>query len=353
MGILDIFTGDPLKNAAANTRTYLGNTQADLLNRNNLTRDVSAGYLAQGYGDAERNLQAGYSASTDPLRRGTTDAMSYLDIGANNALNRLDTAKAGISGAYSPVTDLASRFGAGANLYSDALGINGAGGTARARDAFTTGPQYDFVRDQGINAIARLRNAAGSAVGGNADRDATDYASGLASKEYGGWLDRLASYNPLALSAANAGAAGNAAAAGLDVNAAGILNNQYGQKANLASAEGRGLSDLATRLYGGLAANDVAQGTALAGNNNALAGANQSAILSLSPGYAGTYKQEGEADMQGSKNLWGLGLELAKLGAGAAGGLGGGATAGFSGSAIKGLDPYGAFSNTLSFGGPR
>lgn len=76
-------------------------------------------------------------------------------------------------------------------LYGDALGLNGAEGTASAQDAFTTSPGYDFEMGQGLQALERSASARGMLGSGNLSADILDFSQGLANKNYGSWLDRL------------------------------------------------------------------------------------------------------------------------------------------------------------------
>src|SRR6266853_5262086 len=76
------------------------------------------------------------------------DAYNYLDIGNNNEQLNYDK---GIS-AYTPLSDLGNKYGAGTNLYMNSLGVNGAAGNAAAQSAFQASPGYDWSRDQAIEA---------------------------------------------------------------------------------------------------------------------------------------------------------------------------------------------------------
>lgn len=95
----------------------------------------------------------------------------------------------------------------GTALYDDALGLNGADGSARATGAFQTNPGYGFQLDQGLQALDRRRSAGGSFQSGGADIDTMTYATGLADQSFGGWLDRLGDYENT-LNTGNAGMAG-------------------------------------------------------------------------------------------------------------------------------------------------
>jgi hypothetical protein len=99
------------------------------------------------------------------------------------------------------------------DMYSNAVGLNGADGNAAATSAFQAGPGYQFQLDQGTQAALRGASAAGMLNSGNTLTALSQYGSGLANQEYGSWLDRLNGLSGQGLSAASgaAGALGNEA----------------------------------------------------------------------------------------------------------------------------------------------
>jgi hypothetical protein len=330
MGLFDVFTGGPLKDAAEKSRALLWQTQNDVTNRTNATRDEAAGYLRSGFGGARTDLGTGYGAATGAVNAGAGDAIGYLDAGTQGALGQLAQARADLTangGAFRPLADLGARFGLGSQLYSDALGLNGAAGNARAQAAFTAGPGYQFQLDQGLEAVNRAANARGALNSGNTDVDALKLGQGLAGQTWQQWLGNLAPYNQLELSATSGAASGNAGinqnVANLGVTGAGILSGAGQNKANVATGQGNTLADLARNYYSGLAGLDTGEATALAGNTTNATGAINAAALGIAPKIGQTYVDAANADLTGSKNLWGLGMQLASLGAGALGGAGG------------------------------
>lgn len=80
---------------------------------------------------------------------------------------------------------------ADSTLYADALGINGADGAGRARDAFSASPGYQFQMDQGLQALDRRAAATGRLASGNADLDTLKFSQGLASQDWNNWLGNL------------------------------------------------------------------------------------------------------------------------------------------------------------------
>lgn len=201
--------------------------------------------------------------------------------GETNAIGALDTS-AGLYG------DLAKKYGGATSLALDALGVNGADGNTRATDAFHAGPGYQWGVDQSLDAINRKAAALGISAGGNTLAALSDRAGNMADQEYGSWLDRLNGYVSPELSATN------------------------GQAGAIASK---------APVYTGTAQNIASLGT------------------NTTNGVTNQNTQAANAEMAGSGNLWGLGLNLAKLGVGAA--TGGTSLLGGGGSGIVGAGSYG------------
>lgn len=354
MGIFDIFTGDPLKEAAEQSRGNLQQTQQGIATRTTGARDQAADYFNTGYNGARINLGRGYGDATNAINAGAGGAQGYLDQGQQGAMGQLAQARGDLTaggGAYADLDALAARYGGGGRLYGDSLGINGAEGNQRATGAFQAGPGYNFMLDQGIEALRRRDNAAGMPSGGNQYRDTLQFGQGLANQEYGSWQDRLKGIGDQELQATAGAAAGNQAnnttLAGLGTVGANLANAGGVARAGVATGQGQNLADIARSYYGAQAGNDVGQYGALAGNVTGAANQMNAADLNIAPQVGKTFMDEGNAAMQGSQNLWNFGMNAAKLAAGGLGGLPTGATAGFVGSAT------GPLGNTLPFGGPR
>jgi hypothetical protein len=221
MSIFDVFTGKPAKNAAAEN-----------------------------------------AARLDALKR---EGMGYLDAGRTGALSSLDAAR----GAFDP---LSAKYGAGTDLYLDALGVNGPEGNTRAVGAFQASPGYDFMVNQSLDALDRRAASRGMLASGNNTIDTLNTVTGLANQEYGNWQNRLAGLINPELAAASG-------VAGVETGRAGVFQNDAAQRVGLASNVATGQNSQTT--------------------------------------------QAANAEMQGSGNLWNLGLNLAKLGTGFLGGQAG------------------------------
>lgn len=319
MGLFDAFTGDPAKAAAEASRNYLGTATNNLVNATGLTRDQIDQLLLAGYGDARGNLGAGHDAAGGTVRAGAGNALGYLDDGMSGARQALQGARSDLTangGAYAPLGELADRYGEGARLYADALGINGAEGAARARAAFQGGPGWEAQLDTSLDALNRRRNAAGSLFSGNADADAIKLGSDYADKGWQQWLAGLSPYNQLESGATSAAASGNAGInstlANLGVTDANMRSDLGKTRASLATNEGAALADIANRYYAGLAGLDTGAAGARGAN---IADANKAVIgigTNFAPRIAQTYKDAADAEIKGNTTLWNLGTSLAK-----------------------------------------
>jgi hypothetical protein len=177
-----------------------------------------------------------------------------LDTGFAGAMPELNNAV----NAYTPLSDLGTKYGQGTNMYMNSLGLNGAAGNTAATGAFQASPGYNWQRDQAIEATARDANRYGA--GGNELAAVTDRANNLANQEYGNWQNRLAGFvNPeqSAVSGAAAGqAAGYGAKAGLWQNDAqnrvGVYGNVASGTANSNTAAAKAEMDASSNFWSGL-----------------------------------------------------------------------------------------------------
>lgn len=330
--LTDAFTGAPAKEAAATTRNYLGGVQSQG------NADIGTGVLnarsAVGAGlDASRGaLGTGYTTATGDVNAGATDALGYLDKGYGDAGTYYDAAR----GAYAPLSDLGKKYGGATTLALNSLGVNGAAGTAAARDAFKAGPAYEFNLDQGLESINRARNRAGMLGSGNTDRAAQEYGAGLASNEYDKWLNNLLGFTNPELSATSGAASG---IAGVNTTQAGAASELGQNKAGISTGRAAMLADLASK-YGRDSANlETGAGQTLANIETGGAGQRVDLARGVAQPYANTYGQEAAAEQGGSANLWNLLLNAGKLATGQAGSRAGSANANAGG--ISKLIPVG------------
>lgn len=232
------------------------------------------------------DIDAGLTAGTGYITGGTKTARGDIGQGYTDAQGFLT----GAGQSFAPLSALGQKYGAGTDLYLDALGVRGAEGNTRAGAAFQPSGAYNFNLDQGLEAINRRRNAGGMLNSGNADRDAQEFGAGLASNEYGGWLDRLGGLVSPELSATSGAATGMA----------GVGRDQ----ANLASGRGTMLADLASR-----------EGTSLAGLATGAAGQKVNLATGLATPYGKTYETEAAGEAQGGSNALQAGMAVASTAA--------------------------------------
>lgn len=92
----------------------------------------------------------------------------------------------------------------GYDAYSDATGVNGAEGIARAKSNFTSLPGYTEGIDMALDQNDRRAAARGMLGSGNTIADTTQLATNYANQKYGDYVTRLAPH----LSVASGGASG-------------------------------------------------------------------------------------------------------------------------------------------------
>lgn len=256
-----------------------------------------AGYLDKGLTSATGAINTGYSTGQDYLTAG----QGYLGAGQGY-----------LDQAASPLSALASKYGGATSLYTDALGVNGAAGNARAQGAFTTAPGYEQGINAGIDVLNRRRAAGGMLDSGNADLDALTFGQNSQNQQYGDWLNRLGGFISPELQATSGASSFLGQKSGLTAQQAAMS----GQQAGLATQQGGALA--------GLYSNDATNRVGLQGN--------------VTSGNAGANTLQAQGEAAGAKNLLGAGLSVASLAMGGAGGMGGlsGLGSAFGGGAAAG-----------------
>lgn len=133
---------------------------------------------------SDKNEKAAARAQKRGLERGRAGAFEQIDAGqagydefAGRAYDEFDT-----------YDDLGR---GSATMYSDALGIGGDEGTARARAAYETSPGYDFEVEEALRAIERSGAARGGTDSGGLIDALRSRAQDYARTDFSGWLDRL------------------------------------------------------------------------------------------------------------------------------------------------------------------
>ena len=124
-------------------------------------------------------------------------ALGHLGRGERDVRAEYNRAR----GYYDPY---AARYGAGSEMYANALGLGGAEGNAAAEEAFQEGPGYDFAVNEGLQGVMRNASSLGNIASGNTAIALQERGNQLANQEYGSWLERLSGYDPLAMDVAGA-----------------------------------------------------------------------------------------------------------------------------------------------------
>lgn len=93
-----------------------------------------------------------------------------------------------LSGALMPQVAWASR---GTNAIADLLGLNGANAQTQGFDTFRNSSGYNFIRDQGLDAINSNNASKGLLASGSALKAITGYGQNLASTFLDSYLNRL------------------------------------------------------------------------------------------------------------------------------------------------------------------
>lgn len=132
------------------------------------------------------------------------------------------------------------------NALRDTVSGQARGSRTPDMSAFTASPGYQFRRDEGTRGIERSAAASGGAFSGNALRALAEFNSGLASQEFGNYVNQLSGIAGVGQSATN-----TTAAYGADHAANAGANARYAGDARASGIEnrtniiGQGLNSLA------------------------------------------------------------------------------------------------------------
>lgn len=279
---MSIFSASGDRKAAAYQLATLGQGQTAATSALQTSADRGAAAIRDG----GANARAAYGAAKPAM-------LASLGEGYGAARGEL----AQIPTLFKPYADAG---GKALGTYQDSLGLNGAGGNARATAAFKTGPGYQWRADQAADQTARGANAAGMLMSGNTLTALQDRAYNLADQEYEGWQDRLNGLVGTGMQANGAMADGYRSLADLDWRygsaKAGVEGGHADDIAGLSRWEG---SETAG-IYGNLG-NGLGNATLRFAEKNAEAGA------------AG-YRAKDEAEKNRANLLLGIGSSLASLG---------------------------------------
>lgn len=346
MAILDVFTGDPQKKAAQQSRDYLAQQAAQTAAQIAAAQKTGTEALQSGQAGALSAVGGGIDQARSDISGATPQATNALYAGAGAGAGALmegqqgglDTLRSGVTaakGAYDPLAAAAGRYGETAGSATqaqlDALGLNGPEGIARSQATFQATPGYQFGLNQGLESILRNANVGGGAAGGNVLRESQQFGQGLANQEFdkykAGLLGQQQLYSPLERGALTDVASGTAGAeltggtggANIITGTGQRLSDLYSGTgragSDLYATEGRSLADLATK--GGLTESSIYQtgGQNLADLVSGLTKAQVGYTAGQLKDYTKTYTDEAAAQTAASKNLWDLGGQAVTFGA--------------------------------------
>lgn len=321
--------------------TNIAGSSAGTLNQN---AQLSLGALGQGYGNARTDITSQFQPSLGALGTGFDQARGDITGAYAPAM---DATRAGIA-QYQPWIDSGRSADA---MYTNALGLNGAGGNAAATDAFHVGPQYAWNRDQAIDASARKANALGIGGSGNTLSAITTLGENLANNEYGSWLTNLNNASGRGLTAASGAAQGNYNLANLGVQ-------QGHDLGNIDTTRGTATAGLMTGYGANLGNLDTGLGTSTAniytGLGNSLAGVNNQFMQTLGQNNtnAGQAQDAAHQANENATRSW-AGLGVQALGVGLAPFTGGSSLLGSLGSgALGSAGVFNPFGQTSGIRGP-
>jgi hypothetical protein len=244
VGLFDALSGKPAARATRGNEKQLWNNLTEGFGLFDIGREAGLGHLQQGMDQGQQYLgQAG--------------------------------------AAFQPLSAIGQKYGGATDMYLNAMGVNGPAGQATARNAFQTGPGYQFAMGQGLEALNRKRSAGNMYNSGNADQDVINYGQGMANQEWGNWLKNFQNFINPELQATGEASRGQAAALGQqanlantgETNIANLWQQDAANRVNLNNMTTQGLTQNATQ---GANAQMQASGNALGligGGLSALTGA--------------------------------------------------------------------------------
>lgn len=132
----------------------------------------AAAGAAVSYGISQATSSGQKQAITTGQRQATQDVAPYANLGAPAA-----------------------------GALSDFAGLNGPDAAARAMSMYTTSPGYEFARTEGLRAVDDAAAGRGMLRSGATLKAEQAFGTGLASQDFGNYLNRLAGYSGQGLTA--------------------------------------------------------------------------------------------------------------------------------------------------------
>jgi hypothetical protein len=272
MGVFSAITGDASRSAYNKNKQAIGATQ-----------NLSGNALTTAYGNAQELLGTGSGSTGNALGAlGSAYDQSRNDL--TGQYGQTQSFLGGIGDLYGGLTKSGQLA---TDARSDALGLNGAEGNARATQAFQGSLGYGAGLNTGLDAVMRSASARGNLAGGNTSQDLFNYGADYQNKQAGSYINNLTT----AGQNYGTGVAGQASGLGLQASASQGLGSGLSSLAQGFGQNSAGLYGLAsnqqTQFGQGVAGIQQNAGNALMQNNNALAQSQNQASANLLGGILG------------------------------------------------------------------
>lgn len=210
------------------------------------TASVASGVIGAGAAKSASDAQVAQDqAALATQVQGENAALAtqapFVDVGTGAAHSLANLY--GISYAGQPSGTTSS--GGVVTPYNSNAGVSSPGGQNvenAALASFTQSPDYSFAFNQGLQALQRSGAAGGTGLSGGQVKAATEFGQGLASQQYGNYVNRLLGLAQLGTGAANQST--NAALSG--------ANSQAATQQGIGTAQASGIVGSASQLGAGL-----------------------------------------------------------------------------------------------------
>jgi hypothetical protein len=255
MSLFDFFTGGAGQTAAKNNAAAI-----------NTGLQQGGNALLTSYGQGQN-----YLLGSDQGLGAFQYATAGYDRARGDVANQYGQTQDYLGQATSAYQPLVSAGQNSLGTYYDAIGANGADGSARAASAFQAAPGYNYAMDQALGAVQRTAAARGGLAGGNATADILKTATGLADQGFQQYIDNLkggvGTYATGVQGVAN-GLTTQGGASQSYGNALSALGTGLGNAQATILGQGAGLQQSLGNQFNALINNSTG---ALVSNNNALA----------------------------------------------------------------------------------
>jgi hypothetical protein len=176
LGIFDALTGAASQRAAKNNQAAIG-----------AGTGLAADGLTTGYANAQQLLGTGNGSNGNALSA-LGSAYGQSTGALNGQYGQTQGYLGGIQDLYGGLTQSGQQA---TDARSDALGLNGADGNARASQAFQGSLGYNAGLSTGLDSVLRSASARGNLAGGNTSQDLYNYASDRQNQNAQSYINNL------------------------------------------------------------------------------------------------------------------------------------------------------------------